>query len=314
MSLKKKTIDSAAWFLIGSVGIKVVSITTFFVLAALLDTRAFGTVAIVNAIIQFGDIFVNAGMCDALIQRRKLRKAHINAVFFMSVGLGLLLFASLFALSSFLAVAYGDKQLTSLIRVASLAFFVQPLATTSIALLRREFHYKTLVSARVIGISSGSGVGLLAAILGLGVWSLVLQNLTWTVVSAVLSMRGCTWRPNWKVDREAIIDILSFSSQIFLDMMLATITRILPSLTIGYLLGLEAAGIYLLTTKIVESTVDVINQPITTAVLSSFTLLQDNKEKLIKTFCRVLENAFVLLIPVAIGTAFLLPPLIHTTL
>ncbi|MBO6533849.1 MAG: oligosaccharide flippase family protein, partial [Muricauda sp.] len=78
MSLSNKIKHAGKWQSVSVLSLNVLQIIYFSVMTRLLLKEDYGLMAIINAFIGIGNIFVMGGMGSALIQRKKINNKHIN--------------------------------------------------------------------------------------------------------------------------------------------------------------------------------------------------------------------------------------------
>lgn len=312
MKLKDKTISGITWSFIENIGVKIVSTSTFFLLAKLLGADALGLVAIINGIIQISNLFIDQGLGLALIQRKVLKNEHLNTVLVINIFFGFLLYILLYFLAPYISTLYDTEQLTNLLRVAALTFLISPASIVHNSICQREFKYKKITKSRIIGILIGSAVGIGMALSGFGVWALIVQQLCFISLYTLVLWYLSPWVPTFKVTRIAFKDVFSFSYKVFLNEIVARMSNNSTELIIGYFLGAEAAGIYLFTKKIFQATIELINSSINNIMTPLFSAIQDDMEKLRSYFCRLIQNLYYILIPACIALVCCGPLVIRT--
>src|SRR4029453_153124 len=89
-------------------------------------------------------------------------------------------------LASVLARFFREPQLAPIIRWMSLSFLLSCLGAVQGSMLRRELRFKSLALRSLTGEVSGGLVGVLTALAGAGVWSLVAMRLTSTAINCLI--------------------------------------------------------------------------------------------------------------------------------
>src|ERR1051325_9044318 len=113
MVRKKQVIQSGAWQML-NVSVKVFSQFAYYaVMARLLSKSELGVFALLNSFINFGNMLGDGGMGDALLQRREYDKQHVNAAFYSSILLAVIIYAAVFFIAPFAADFYPQPLLTS---------------------------------------------------------------------------------------------------------------------------------------------------------------------------------------------------------
>jgi O-antigen/teichoic acid export membrane protein len=311
MNLKEKTVNSVAWSFVQMIGTKLVSVGTFFVLAKILDPKAFGTVAIIFSINQFGSLFIEAGIGAAIIQKKDLLEDHKNVAFWFNMSFAVVIYSTLFLLAPTIASFYEDPNLTTYIRISSLSFIILPSSVVHAAILKRKFLFNKIALSRIIGVFTGSTLGISLAVSGFGVWSLILQTLCITSCYTVMIWIFSPWFPGLKFTKTAFKEIFSFSYKVQLHHVSTKIGTSAPALIIGYFLGMEAVGIYSFCMRIFTSTIELVNYAINNTMVSVFSSIQNNQEKLKSLFLRIVEAVLTILVPISVMIVFWGPPAIE---
>src|SRR5699024_8295482 len=121
------------------------------VLARLLTPEIFGLIGMLMIFIQLSQILVQAGFNQALIQKKEIDEEDYSSVFWINLGVSLLIYGILFAGAPWISIFYEQPVLTKLTRVLSLVFIINAFSYVQEARLTREMRFKTLT---IIHISS----------------------------------------------------------------------------------------------------------------------------------------------------------------
>lgn len=152
-----------------------VHLVVTMVLSRMLTPEEFGTAAIVTVFTSFFSIIADVGISTAIIQYKDLAKRECDALFFLSVVVGIVLAAVFCLLSWPISLIYKDAELVRLCCVASLSvlFYSANMAPNGVLLRDRRF---ASVSVRLVFASIFSGVLAIALTSrGFGSYALVWQ-------------------------------------------------------------------------------------------------------------------------------------------
>ncbi len=171
----------------------------FFALARLLQPHEFGLVATVQVFSVLGATLAEAGLTRTLVQRPRLRPQHLDAALMISGGIGLLLSAAMAVAAPFIAEAYQQPQLTSLVLALAVVPFITGVSSVPESILRRQLKFRSLAlrGTSSVGASGVIGVGL--AVMGAGVWALVAQIVSQVLIAVVVLWQQVRWRPTGSV-------------------------------------------------------------------------------------------------------------------
>jgi PST family polysaccharide transporter len=129
----------------------------------------------------------DGGFSSALVQAPELDEADVRFAFTFQLLSGAVLAACFALLAHGVAVALRDPLVESVVRVMALVFLTQALGQSSAALLKRRLAFRALQTAQVVSSVTGYAlVGIAAASLGAGVWSLVAAQLTQSLTFSAL--------------------------------------------------------------------------------------------------------------------------------
>lgn len=156
-------------------------------LARLLGPKPFGQVAAAMLVFGIAGQLADGGFSSAIVQSPQLDDRDVRFVFTFQLTTGAALTACCLLLAHAVGAALRDPLVGDVLRVTALVFLIQAFGQSSAALLKRRLAFRALQTAQVVSSLTGYGlVGIAAAILGAGVWSLVAaqlaQSLTYSAV------------------------------------------------------------------------------------------------------------------------------------
>ena len=101
----------------------------------------------------------------------------------------------LFLTAPFIAKAYDMPILNSAIRVFALRLPVSAFQIIQVAYISKKMQFKKFFLATIVGTVLSAIVGIVMAIKGMGVWALIGQYLTNTVVDTIMLWATVKWTP-----------------------------------------------------------------------------------------------------------------------
>ncbi|MFL5403224.1 MAG: lipopolysaccharide biosynthesis protein [Gemmatimonadales bacterium] len=241
-----------AWSVAQQVGRQAASYAVFIVLARLLQPKDFGLVALATAWIGILGVFSDVGFGAALIQRREITPAHLSSTFFLNAGLGLTAAVLGVAASWPLARVLATPAVQPVVLALSPGFFLNSLSLTHLALAYRDLRFKELAIRDLAAALLGGAVGIVAALRGYGVWSLVAQTLVTSAAGTALLWAMLPWRPAVaEVSGPAIRQLWGYSSKLFSFNLFKYLAQNLDKLLVGVLAGPLVMGLYNFAQKLV---------------------------------------------------------------
>lgn len=184
--LGKKIRNGARWTFAGSLVNEVLHFAVSILLARLLLPEDFGLVATVGVLTGLAGYFAGAGTSQALVRAKHVEQAHYNVVFTLQLLIGSVIYLGFVIVAPLFAGFFNQPLYQALLLVSGLSFFLRPFANLPSALLQREMRFRPMVIINVATLIAGSGLSIALAIMGHGVWSLVLGGILGSVLRAIM--------------------------------------------------------------------------------------------------------------------------------
>jgi len=280
------------------------------VLTRLLDPSAFGLVGMATVFVAFVSIFAEQGLGQAIVQRQDLNPQHLDTAFWTNliIGAGLTIFGIL--ISGVVARLYDEPQLQPVVAALSFTFVITAFSSVQQSLLNRELNIRSLAYQQLIAAVMGGIIGVVAALLGAGVFALVAKTLATGVIGTLILWRVGKWRPSWRYSWGHFLELFQFGMSMVGIQMTNFVRTRADDFLIGYFLGAEALGYYLVAYRLARLTLDMFTGAIGQVAISTFSRLQDNAEQLRLAFMKVSRMVGVITFPVFAGLILLAPDLI----
>lgn len=303
-------IRSVAWAFIESLTLIVFSLVTLLVIARLLGPVEFGIAATALTIVQVLNLFVEALFGEALVQRAELRQDHIDTAFWSALGVAAGLVALCCLCAGPLADLYGEPRLAPLLRAASFGLPFAAYAGIQSALLRRTLGFRLLAMRTLAARLSGTGVGLLLAILGHGPWSIIAQYLATTGLGA-LALWHWSPAPIGRGSRLAALkELLAFVVPWIANEALQVNLAKLFQLLAAYLLGPQEFAFVSIGFRVSDTLREVVSHVATNVALPVFARVQHDRAALARNFESATSSLCIIAMPVFAGLAICAPEVV----
>ncbi len=281
-----------------------------FMFAALLGPKDFGTVAMGMAYILFVKLILEQGFLPALVQRKDLQKQHLDSVFWLNIGVSVVLVVVSVGLSKWWARANHLPILAPIISVLSLILVLEGLTIVQKAVLERDLDFKSFSIRSIIANLAGGAVGLGMALKGYGVWALVGKQLTTDFLGFVVLWKLSHWRPAFSFSVDAIRDLLGYSLGSFTGNLGVWLNGQIDTLIIGLFFGPVSVGLYRLAGRIPTIIVTGTTSSLQAAAFPQFCRIQGDARELEKNVLTCFRVASLLSIPALAAVAVMSKPLL----
>jgi PST family polysaccharide transporter len=132
---------------LGEVSVQVTRVAGIVFLARQLEPSDFGLYRIVLIICAFAILINEAGMSEALIQRKMLHASHEATAWWISLLMGLVTAAVLYFGAPLVARLLIMPRLTEQLRLLTLPIILASISSTGGALLKRSFRFGAIALA-----------------------------------------------------------------------------------------------------------------------------------------------------------------------
>jgi O-antigen/teichoic acid export membrane protein len=297
-TLHSKVRSGLLWSLVQSWGVKFTTLLLYMVLARVLDPHQLGVFAAAMVVLAFVGLLVDQGLSQAIVQRAQITVRQLNTVFLINLGLAILIYAVLWFGAPLIAAYFKITELTNILRVSSLTVLIGATCFSQQAMLQRSFHYRWLaISALVATLISGV-VGVACALNGLGTWSLVVQTLTFTAISALMLWTQPQWRFSLDLDFAGVGGLVKFGLHRLGTNVLDFINTRYIEIFVAATLGPIALGIYSVGVRIYQALMQALSAGVLNVAMSGFSRLADDRPALIVAYYKAVTLTTAVAVPI----------------
>lgn len=222
MSVTNKVTNGIKWQMLERILTAVVQFIISVVLARLVLPDEYGIISLVTVFVTLADLLVTSGFGTALIQKKNIDDADVNAVFTFSTVVSLGVWVLLFFTAPFVADFYEIPVITTVLRIYALVIWPSAIGGLLRSLYMRELKFKVLFFVSAIPMVISGVVGVMVALYGGGVYALVIQNLVnaygalilvWSISKRKLRLRygkkriAELWKYSWKLLIANVADV-----------------------------------------------------------------------------------------------------------
>ena len=266
-------------------------------LARLLSPSDFGLIALVTPIVAFFSVFRDIGLTSATIYSADITDAEASSLFWINAIAGALLSISLLLLSPLAALIFHDSRLTGILSAMALTFILNGVGAQYQALFQRRFRFKVLALIDVGANAAGTAVGIFAALLGYGYWSLVLMPIATQALNLAATVLVSRWQPGAPRWERRTGTMTRFGSAIAAFNFLNYFARNLDNLLIGKVWGMEALGYYGRAYSLMMAPLSQIIYPLTQVVVPVLTRINGNRDAYVRTYTNIMQVIMLICAP-----------------
>lgn len=279
---------------------------SIFYLTQLINPEDFGLIAMAAIVMNLAFLFNDLGLSSAIIQKQDISLSFYNLIYKINMIVGFTMMFIVIIISPLISNYFSQPKLVFILFLLSLSFPIMALSTVHKASIEKDQNFKITTNIEIFSSIIALSIAVVLAHSKLGVYSLVLQTLTFTIISSMLYRHHS--KINVKIqanstDKKNSKDLLSFSSNIFLFNLVNYFTRNLDSLLIGKFFSAAILGSYSIAYKIMLFPVQNITSIITRVFLPHFSKNLDNIAQNRKTYFKSLKYITMITAPLMLGLA-----------
>ncbi len=243
-NLRTLAFNGIFWTAVETYGRQIMQFAVSIVLARLLLPEDFGLIAVVMVFISIANTMVDSGMSSALIQKRNTTAEDENTIFYTNIVIAAVVYAILWFGASHVATFYAMPSLKVLLRTLSVGIVISSFSLIHTTLIRKRLDFRNLFYRSAIAIPISGVLGIVAAYKGFGVWSLVIQHLSNSLISMICYWKATRWRPKWIFSTDSFRALFGYGSRQLGAGLLDTAFNYIYEMVIAKLFSAATLGYY----------------------------------------------------------------------
>lgn len=300
-----KVVAAAKWSLITEVLAKLITPVTNIILAHILAPTAFGILATIMMVISFAEMLADAGFQKFLVQyefeSEDEKQKNVSVAFISNIVLAIVLWLVIIIWRDELAILVGNEGLGFPLAIMGAMLPLGAFSSIQMAMYRRSFNFKFLLSIRMITIITPLFISIPMALAGFDYWSLIAGLLAAHLFTAIALC----------VRQEKLISIY-FSSTVFRKMFSFSawslaeafsiwLTAWVDTFIISHFLDAYYLGLYKMPTAIVTTIMAIATSSMAPVLFSALSRHQHNQVEFEKTFLTFQRYMALFLVPLGVG-------------
>ena len=173
-----------------------------------------------------------------------------------------------------------------------------------------KVDFKSLAKIRVASIIVGGGIGVAMAYTGFGVWALVGQTLSSTIVQIILFPIYSNWKISFSFSKESFKQLFGFGSKLMITGVYSVIVNNISTICIGRAYDSNKLGFYTRGSHFSQLIAFTINDVLGTVTFPVLSHLQDEKEHMVAVYRKALFFTAMVIFPIMILCALLARPIV----
>jgi PST family polysaccharide transporter len=305
----------STWVAVSYGGRQVVSFASMLVLVRFVDPKAFGLVALAFTALFVLQTLQDSGMGSALIHRREDLEEAAATVLIFSAVTGAALYAVAFFAAPYASTIFHVHGLTNVLRVLAILLPIRSFSTVPSALLERAVEFRPRTISDLAAAASSAGISVTLAVLGAGVWALVVGQVAGSAVSTLALWILAPTRPDpRRASRRIARELLRYGRYITGGNLLMIASTSMDNVVVARLLGATLLGFYSVAFRLTELPVLVIGSIVGRVMFPIYSMMRDDVATVRRAYVQNLQRVALLSLPISVGMAAGARPLVRVLL
>lgn len=313
-TLGNKTVGALIWNLLDRLGQQVLSFIVAIVVANILSVEDYALTGMLVIFTAVANLIIDSGFSAALIQSKDVEQEDLSSVFWLNLILSILSYVLLVLSCPLIAGFFNQPRLLEIAPVVFLSIPLNALSLVQNVTLQRRIDFKPLAKADVLASLLSGLISITLAILGMGVWALVLQAVSLSLIRTLALWKMNPWRPQMILDLRRIRSLFGFASNLLLAGLMNTCFLNVMSLLLGKLYQVRQIGYYTQAMKISDPAITLVYSTIQNATFPALSQIQDEKERLLGASRKTIRLSAMVAFPVMLGLLVTAKPLVELLL
>lgn len=309
-NLQKKTFFGVLWSLLEKFSIQAFGFAQGIILARHLHPSDYGMVGMLAVFLGISATFADAGFCSALVRKKNRTAIDYSTVYTTNVVISFVCFIILFLISPAVADFYNIPLLKDILRVNAVYLFINSFLAVQKARLSIQLKFKEQSKVFICSEITSGIVAIIMALMGYGVWSLVIPCYFGFVVKATMFWHVQHWFPHFGFSRQSFKEFWGFGSKLLATNLINSIYGNIYPVIIGKAFSATDLGYYSKAggyAKLAPSTLDGVLLKVSYPVLSE---IQDDTKRLGEVYRRMIRVSAYVVFPTVVGLAAIAEPFI----
>lgn len=313
-NIRQKVFSNLLWRFAERMGAQLVQFVVSIILARILAPEAYGVVALITVFTSILQVFVDSGLGNALIQKKKADQLDFSTVFYTNIIFCIILYIALFFLAPVLADFYDQPSMVWLIRVLGITVLISGIKNVQQAYVSRNMLFRKFFYATLLGTVLAAIVGIVMAYKGFGAWALVTQQVLNVTVDTIVLWIIVKWRPTRQFSFQRLRTLFSYGWKLLVSSLIDATYNNARQLVIGKVYSTEDLAYYNRAKQMPNLLVDNVNSSIDSVLLPSMSSVQDKRDMVKSMTRRAIKTSMFIMAPLMIGLAAVANNLVVTLL
>ncbi len=309
--LKGKVLSGLFWRYFERCAAQGVTFIVGIVLARVLSPNDYGLSSLSAIYIGIISIISDLGLTQAVIQKQNPDELDYNSVFYANLLMSIVVYLIIFFTAPFAASFYEEPRLTAILRVSSLTMPISAVFAMQSTIITKRMEFKKYFWATITGTIISSFVGIFMALNGLGVWAIVGQSMTNTIIDRLFLTAIVRWRPRLQFSIKRVKPLFNYGWKLLASRALDQVYNNIYSLIIGKVYSTADLAYYDRGKQYPVYIIQNINESILSVLFPAISNVQNKIEDVKNMVRRSIVTSSFFIFPMMMGLGIMAKLIVH---
>lgn len=309
-TLKQKTTTALVWSFVDKFGQQILYFATGIILGRKLISSDYGLVGSLMFFSAISIAIVGSGYGRAIINQKRAEQDELQTIFLYNIGTSLLFYLALFFSAPLIASFFHQPELVILSRVLFLSIPLNALSVVQEIVLNLRMDFNGSAKANIFSLIPTSILAAAAAMMGFGVWALVIQTLSLSAFKVLFCWKYGGFRPSGTFRSKVLKDLFPFGSRVMFTNLINAAFNNIYSLVIGRFYNVSQLGFYNFASKYQDIPSGLISNTFRSVSVPLLSQLNEEDDRLHRVLSKLIRTVAFVGFPVMLGVVLIAKPLI----
>jgi len=312
---KQSKLGSAlGWKLLERFGVQIGQFILQLILARILDPDHYGVLSLMVIFTNLANVFIQTGFNTALIQNKDVTEEDYSSVFWVTLGIAAGMYGLIFLCAPWIGSFYEVPDIVLPLRVLALMLLPGALNSVQLAKVSREMDFRKVFFSNLAGILIAGLTGIVLALMGGGLWALVVQTMLNVFVVCIVMGFTSGFQPRFVCNWSRVRVLFRFGWKLLLSGLIDTLYQDLRSLVIGKKYDSGTLGYYNRGKNFPQFIITAVNGTVQSVMLPAMSSKQNEAGAVKQLTRQSITLSSYILFPLMAGLAGVATPLIQLLL
>ncbi|QDV43225.1 Teichuronic acid biosynthesis protein TuaB [Stieleria neptunia] len=270
-------------------------------MARLLAPELFGIIEMAYTFFMFAKLMRGFSIAEIIVQRDTIDQRTLSTLYWLNLGICSAATFLLLCLSPVAALMYANPMVGWVAAALSICFLLEGMSLVSQSLLQRDMNFYAIGIREIAEVVVMGVVSVALAVVGFGVWAIVLGTLASLVARNVTLYLVRPFAPSRVFDRDVLKSSFGFAANMSGVKFLGYLRQNFDKILISVVLGASAVGFYGVSRKLVLFPHESVTQIVNRVASRRFARAQKNASEISDLYLRAIGATAILIVPIYVA-------------